>query len=54
MQAAILYAPNDLRIEERPMPAISPEEMRLEWPRVPSAAAMSGPSASAPAISPSR
>jgi L-iditol 2-dehydrogenase len=29
MQAAILYAPNDLRIEERPMPEISPEEMRL-------------------------
>jgi L-iditol 2-dehydrogenase len=30
MQAAILYAPNDLRIEERPAPAISPAEMRLE------------------------
>jgi len=30
MQAAILYAPNDLRIEERPMPEISPEEMRIE------------------------
>jgi L-iditol 2-dehydrogenase len=30
MQAAILYAPNDLRVEERPMPAISPEEMRVK------------------------
>jgi len=30
MQAAILYAPNDLRIEERPMPVISPEEMLLK------------------------
>jgi L-iditol 2-dehydrogenase len=29
MQAAILYAPNDLRIEERPMLEISPEEMRI-------------------------
>jgi len=34
MQAAILYAPNDLRIEERPMPEISPEEMRIEVGRV--------------------
>ena len=30
MQAAILYAPNDLRIEERLMPEISPGEMRLQ------------------------
>ena len=29
MQAAVLYAPNDLRVEQRPVPAIAAEEMRL-------------------------